>query len=501
MTDHDPPILVQGCFEEGSPGWGYVNHSSNVDFEDNVAYDNFGAGFAAEAGNEIGTFNNDYSVRAQGLPTSGGSPTTVGPANLSDTSSLGVNGHGFWLQSPAVTVTNDVATDCETGFSEWNLGLVEKNLGEAQLYTAWLPNGGYSRTYLTPDNVQLSGFSNDTASFINGSGLTTSWLNQGSNNGLFSTVNNFTASDVRYGVFGEKYTHRLTLRDSTFVAAPGGVIGVNMVSNYAPGWTLTNDTVNGFATGVAIPGRGTITIDGGSYDDATAFSLDHGMSGTVVDFTGPIAFGPSVRTRYQLRAAAPPWNDRGPTIVGMFSPEQVFLPDGSELYWPTQAASAVPFPAQVGSGANSIPPQLIGLTSQQLSDQYGLTPQGALAPASATTPAWTNGLVGPPQTPPSVYGLKRPLSAPVSAPYTLQYKVFTGFSRSAVYTYPTPFNLQAGWNAISVILNGQQTTFFVFGIAPSPSPGPQPGPAPGMPGMMPSPSPGPAPVMSAMMGP
>src|SRR5262249_33853914 len=67
LSDGDPPILVLGNYEAGSPGWGYVNHSSNVDFEQNVAFNNFGAAFATEAGNEIGTFNANLAVGTVGV--------------------------------------------------------------------------------------------------------------------------------------------------------------------------------------------------------------------------------------------------------------------------------------------------------------------------------------------------------------------------------------------------------------------------------------------------
>src|SRR5690606_11893091 len=40
------PATVRGSVVLGSPGWGYVNHSSNVEFVDNVAYGVYGSSFA-----------------------------------------------------------------------------------------------------------------------------------------------------------------------------------------------------------------------------------------------------------------------------------------------------------------------------------------------------------------------------------------------------------------------------------------------------------------------
>src|SRR5262249_4655617 len=61
-TGPDPstaPIQVVGNYLTDSPGWGYVNHSSNVAFTDNVAYNVDGAAFVTEVGGEIGSFTHN----------------------------------------------------------------------------------------------------------------------------------------------------------------------------------------------------------------------------------------------------------------------------------------------------------------------------------------------------------------------------------------------------------------------------------------------------------
>ncbi|MEN8185356.1 MAG: hypothetical protein ABFS46_22805, partial [Myxococcota bacterium] len=65
------PAVVAGSVANGNPGWAFVNHSSYVNFTDNVAYDVFGAGFAAEAGDEAGSFHHNMAVAISGT---GGSP-------------------------------------------------------------------------------------------------------------------------------------------------------------------------------------------------------------------------------------------------------------------------------------------------------------------------------------------------------------------------------------------------------------------------------------------
>ena len=39
-----------------SPGWGFVSHTSNVNFDENIAFNVMGASFVTEAGNEMGRF-------------------------------------------------------------------------------------------------------------------------------------------------------------------------------------------------------------------------------------------------------------------------------------------------------------------------------------------------------------------------------------------------------------------------------------------------------------
>ena len=50
------PIVASGLAVDGSPGWGIVNHSSNVDVTDSVVYGAVGAAFVTEAGDERGSF-------------------------------------------------------------------------------------------------------------------------------------------------------------------------------------------------------------------------------------------------------------------------------------------------------------------------------------------------------------------------------------------------------------------------------------------------------------
>src|SRR5207244_1178305 len=66
--------------------------------------------------------------------------------------------------------------------------------------------------------------------------------------------------------------------------------------------------------------------------------------------------------------------------------------NGQQLYFNEQASTYVPFVA--GVAPSWVPAQLIGLTNQQLWQQYGLAFTGAIAPAGATASPLLSGLLG-----------------------------------------------------------------------------------------------------------
>ena len=58
--------IANGNAVVGSPGWGIAHHDSNAILENNVVFDVVGAGIAAEAGNEIGRWRNNITIKTTG---------------------------------------------------------------------------------------------------------------------------------------------------------------------------------------------------------------------------------------------------------------------------------------------------------------------------------------------------------------------------------------------------------------------------------------------------
>src|SRR5262249_16606068 len=114
-------IPVKGCTVVTSPGWGYVNHSSHIEFADNVAYNVHGAAFVTEAGDEIGSFRRNLAVRSVGS-----GHDTIARNDIQD---FGHEGSGFWLQGGGVAVEDNIAPgNRDAAFFFFTSGLIEEGL-------------------------------------------------------------------------------------------------------------------------------------------------------------------------------------------------------------------------------------------------------------------------------------------------------------------------------------------------------------------------------------
>jgi hypothetical protein len=129
--------FVTGAVVNGSPGWGFVNHSSDVAFTDSVSYDVDGAGFVTEASDERGSFDHNIAICGDGDPDfhryaprrfEGSFDEDV--LDRAANGDLAFTGDGFWVQSPLVGVTNNIATGLQGhAFILWNHGIFEADRG------------------------------------------------------------------------------------------------------------------------------------------------------------------------------------------------------------------------------------------------------------------------------------------------------------------------------------------------------------------------------------
>ena len=145
VTPLPEPARVEGCVVNTDPGWGYVNHSSRVDFIRNVSYNVVGGAFNTEAGNETGSFIENIAIRTINAQNpimvaprprdsyTEGDPTTSLVDLREHRQDFAWQGDGFWFHSSGITVERNVVAGC-TGhaYVYWLDGLVEKGLGTAR---------------------------------------------------------------------------------------------------------------------------------------------------------------------------------------------------------------------------------------------------------------------------------------------------------------------------------------------------------------------------------
>ena len=117
-TDQDDPAIAIGNTISGSPGWGFVQHSSNANFIDNIAFDIFGAAFAAEDGDETGIWQHNMAIKTEGIGP--GIDEVKGKVRWRLQGRVrhdnGRTGDGFFFAGRLVEAADNVAVNTTFGF-------------------------------------------------------------------------------------------------------------------------------------------------------------------------------------------------------------------------------------------------------------------------------------------------------------------------------------------------------------------------------------------------
>ncbi|MDB9525724.1 G8 domain-containing protein [Oscillatoria sp. CS-180] len=96
--------IVTGNAVVDTPGWGIVHHDSHAVLKDNVVFDVAGAGIVAEAGNELGLWENNITIKTTGIPWEKVSQQSDARDRKFD---LGFRGEGYWVQGAAQVAMRD----------------------------------------------------------------------------------------------------------------------------------------------------------------------------------------------------------------------------------------------------------------------------------------------------------------------------------------------------------------------------------------------------------
>lgn len=359
-------IPVVGNVVDGSPGWGLVNHSSNVAVSGNVVTACVGAGLVSEASDERGSFAGNL---AMGMPGYLG----VDPQNLRVPERIAVNdwgfsGHGLWMQSPYVTLSDNIAAGC-------NSVAVVHYPSDIAAVPAPL------------DKVTVA--------------LNTGTTVYGSRYGLYyyesapptpSQLAGLTAWGLQHSPFGMAYSGGVALAGFRWVG-PGYGAGVSLDNSanvsYASGYAV------GFDVGIEPGAGGPLNSVVGCYlhgavadvlVEKTHNDFCASLGTRVVSLAGNTFAGAGLDMDGKVAplSPAPQWFDR-------YSPESITL-DGRQVYYAEQAP-ALSLDAPLT--------KLNGLTNAQALVSFGIAYAGQLSPPEAVpTPGVTGGLVGPPKPPP-----------------------------------------------------------------------------------------------------
>jgi hypothetical protein len=473
-----PAIPVKGCAVVNSPGWGYVNHSSHVAFEDNVAYNVHGAAFVTEAGDEVGSFRGNLAVRS-----TGSGQDTIARNDLQD---FGHEGSGFWLQGGGVAVQDNVAAGHrDAAYFFFTSGLTEEGLGRRGFLVANVPEKLRVNKVPSPKEKQpadrmtlnylpLLSCKGNTA-FASGLGTVIRFHTPPVTE---SVVEDCTVWRTRIGI-RIVYSDNIRLKNLRLIGdGKNAQAGVSQGSEAIGGTVYENLHVEGWATGLAVSdivARSQVIL-GGYYDNdvniALALAYTRAGAGRVDEIKGAIRFGPNSRRDVALRVNYDAFYTRDPNVL--FFPNVVRIDTEKyprqQLYYPDQAADYVPLKAEASgkfrsSARGHVPDELIGKTNRELWEKYGLAVAGGVAPAGARTDPRIEGLVGGPSA---------------CRPGLVLHNVFSpkleGYrpnctEASQARRAPAgvrPVDLRRGWNLVTQRFNDEVRSFLVFGGADRP---------------------------------
>ena len=250
-----PPVICSGNAVFSSPGWGFVNHTSNVLMEDNASYNVFGSHYAAEDGNELGAFRRNIAIKAVGR----GIHMKHGQGNHD----VGHAGHGFWLESRNLVMESNVVSSVnDSGVAYWhrnempgmNLLILQQNLLTPNKgLTKNVPTIGYEKIPIT--------YEKNTTVLASGGALDIIKGSPKQNHNVRSMIESFKAYSVVNGL-GLQYTEQYTLKDidiiADSVATRPWFRGVTLLPEVKD-TVLVNFNISGFlhpvATGTTFKGK------------------------------------------------------------------------------------------------------------------------------------------------------------------------------------------------------------------------------------------------------
>ena len=435
--------VVDGSVVIGSPGYGFVNHSSNVDLTKNVSYDIHGSAFYTEAGDEIGSIADNIAIRTVNPDFRLEENGEISVDLRADQQDFGVDGDAFWLSGHLVSMTGNVASGASGhGIIIWSDGLVEADRGRTTIKTSDIENGHLitGRDTIPTWWAPLAEISNNESSNAT-VGFRTRYIHSSIYLGdvgspfheppdwayidtLSPTIDGLTVWGSRDGAL-LNYSERLTLRNAhligigdPYVRQDGTTdlgVGIDMYNEVSRGpGVVDNVTVEGFNMGILAPLHGEWQMSNIQLRNTTDLHVEQAtIESRTLDMTN-ITFGElsgtAVADNEGLRRNVVMKADGSGNQPFWFLLSDSVSLNGQGLYFDEQAASHVPLTAELHE-ESPVPTEFIGQTNQQLLDTYGTSFGGEITPTDAQAVLWlTGGVVGslaePGQASPPLYEMR-----------------------------------------------------------------------------------------------
>jgi hypothetical protein len=227
-TEHlDRPAMVVGNSVFDAPGWGYVHHSSHAEFVDNVAFDVFGAAYAAEDGDETGIWLRNIAIRSPGFFAGDAAAKDERDVKRHDN---GRTGDGFFFAGRLVEAAENVAANTTHGF----VWMHRSAPSGPATRTLQQPEIAYGLATLFPEEPPIQGF-RDNEAFGTSVGLIVIKANPEQGHEVRSVMEGFLNWETRQGV-DLSYTGHYTLLDFDLIGATaeeffGPEVGVKVGTN------------------------------------------------------------------------------------------------------------------------------------------------------------------------------------------------------------------------------------------------------------------------------
>ncbi|MDP5087024.1 MAG: Ig-like domain-containing protein [Yoonia sp.] len=277
--DQEDPAIAVGNVVDGNPGWAFVHHDSHAEFTDNIAYDVFGAAFAAESGNETGIWLRNMAIDVRGVSYGESEVKLQSDVERHDN---GRTGEGFFFAGRLVEAAENIAANTTHGFVYMHRGQPITPLAE----NLDQPEIAYGDDTIRVDQAPIHGF-RDNEAYATQIGFIVVKNGPDQNHDVRSVIEGFTAWEVSQGI-NLSYTSHYTFLDTTLIGSDswhtyntsGLVLGLNNFDVVMNGLLAT-----GFDNGIDMSQN--ILLHGAVSDSQYRnFFIDAELSGNGTDVVG-----------------------------------------------------------------------------------------------------------------------------------------------------------------------------------------------------------------------